>query len=351
MPHMELPENWDEMTFEERDTFYHENARTPSGWNRMNEKERFDYFKENCDCADIIYEDIRDYLMRIPRFKQAYTILKSPYNLRSKKYINDIVANKKKAIYTIILTIMGEIDEYSRHRIGGPNQCLDLLDSCFEFYEKGHLKSVQNKYWFLVDAKISSMEGKHNIFRLEKNEKFSYYHQVYYEPTLRWYYSRPCKCSFLRSSVWSSMYEDVEDGMECISCETFFDLETLIRGGFIVNMFNIFTELGIRDQILNFIKVVEKYGIALKNKIIEFSKIQNDKIFTRYWKGAEYYYKRLFFGSIYLDSLNIPSDILQQRYEWNFDALICGHPKASHGWFAEGLKEIKKIMEEYNDRK
>ena len=77
---LELPENWDEMTNEEKDTFYYENARAPSGWSHMKYEERSDYFKYHCECADIMYEDIRDYLMSIPRFKQAYTILKSPYN-------------------------------------------------------------------------------------------------------------------------------------------------------------------------------------------------------------------------------------------------------------------------------
>ena len=349
MSRMELPENWDELTPDEKDIFYQENARAPSGWGRMSEKERSDYFKHNCDCADIIYEDIRNYLMCIPRFKQAYTILKSPYNLRSKKHTNDIVAIKKKSIYTIILSIMDEIEQYSRLGIR-PNQCPHLIDSCFEFYEKGHLNSVKNKHWFSVDAKISRIEGKHNIFLLEKNEKFSYYQQVYYEPTLRWYYNRPCKCSFLRNSEWISMYGDVEDEMECISCETFVDFEILIRGGFIVNMFNILTEIGIKEQILDFIKVVDKLGIALKKKIIEFSKIQNDEIFTRYWKGADYYYRKLFFGSIYLDSLNIPNDILKQRYECNFDAMICGHPKASDGWFAEALKEFEEYIEYINSQ-
>ena len=334
MPRMELPENWDEMTHDEKDEFYYENARAPSGWGNMKWEERLDYFKHDCDCADNIYEDIRDYLMSIPRFKQAYTILKSPYNLRSKKYANDIDAIKKKAIFTILWFFMDEIEQYSRHGVE-QFRCPALVNSCREFYEKGHLKSFRNKHWFNTDTKLSTIE--------ERDEKFPYYQKVYYEPTLRLFYQLPCKCSFVQHNEWESYDGEVEESTEFITCEKFANLETLIRGGFIVNMFNMFIEPGIKNQILNFIKVADKYGIQLK-KLIEFDKAE-DQIFTHYWKGADYYYRKLFFSSIYLDSLNIPNDILKQRYEWNFDAMICGHPKASHGWFAEGLKELEKYID------
>ena len=334
MPRMEIPENWDEMTNEEKDAFYYENARAPSGWSKMKWEDCLDYFRHNCDCADNIYEDIREYLMSIPRFKQAYTILKSPYNLRSKKLSNNIDV-KKTAIHTIISIIIDEIESYSKHGVD-QFRCLALVGSCREFYEKGHLNSVRKKHWFSTDTKLSTIEGK--------EEAFDYYEKVYYEPTLRWYYDLPCKCSFMQYNEWESYDGEIEESAECISCETFANLETLIRGGFIVNMFNIFTEPEIKEQLLTFIKLVEKYGIALKNKIIEFGKV-DDQIFTSYWKGADYYYKKLFYSSIHIDSLNIPFDILKQRYEWNFDAMICGHPKASHGWFAEGLKEFEKYID------
>lgn len=336
MPRMELPENWGEMTPDEQNEFYHENARAPKNWGNKTKQERSDYFHYTCDCADIIYEDIWDYLMTIPRFKQAYTNLKSPYNLRSKHFTYS--AFKGKAIDILVVTILDEMEQYSRNGVEDM-RCPALIESCRDFYTQGHLKSVQKKHWFSIDQKLSN--------NVNNDKAFPYYQQVYYEPTLRSYYDRPCKCSFIQYNQWDTSYGDIEEEDICISCNTFIDMELMVRGCFTAILMNLFTDSEIKKQILRLIEISNGWTEVLKQKLIELSK-NYDLIFTNYWKGANYYYKKLFFSSIYLDSLNIPHKILRQKYEWNFDAMICGHPKASHGWFAEVKEELEKIMKEQN---
>ena len=140
---------------------------------------------------------------------------------------------------------MDEIEQYSRHGVE-QFRCPALVNSCREFYEKGHLKSFRNKHWFNTDTKLSTIE--------ERDEKFPYYQKVYYEPTLRLFYQLPCKCSFVQHNEWESYDGEVEESTEFITCEKFANLETLIRGGFIVNMFNMFIEPGIKKSDFEFYK-------------------------------------------------------------------------------------------------
>ena len=92
----------------------------------------------------------------------------------------------------------------------------------------------------------------------------------------------------------------------------------------------------IRDISKNFERVVKHKLSMIKEK--------EDCILTKYWKGYDYYYHKLFKHSIHIEHLNIPKDILKKRYEWNFEAMICGHPKASNGWFCDVQKEIEELM-------
>ena len=92
-----------------------------------------------------------------------------------------------------MMTFLDEIEQYSRHGVEH-KRCLALVGSCREFYEKGHLNSVRNKHWFYTDTKLSTIE--------ERNETFDYYQKVYYEPTLRGYFDKPCKCSFMQYNEW-----------------------------------------------------------------------------------------------------------------------------------------------------
>lgn len=274
MPRMEIPENWDEMTPNEQDTFYNENARPPSGWDKMTPRDKCNYFKDNCDCGEIMYNDIWSYLMNDSKFKQAYNIINSTYNLRSKKINNKLDVNHP--IYQLFNTIFNGI--------------------------------------------------KH------------------YDPLTRLYYNKPCKCSFYNYDEWENENGIVENDYYNISCNTYISEDRMISACFITIMMNLSVENKIKERVLQMIDINKKYANTLKRKLIEFNK-ESKMRFIKYWKGSNYYYKRLFYSSIYLDSLNIPSRLLKQRYDWNFDAMIYGHPKASDGLFAKVMKEFEQIQQ------
>lgn len=78
---------------------------------------------------------------------------------------------------------------------------------------------------------------------------------------------------------------------------------------------------------------------TINNKLISFRNHQIQYPIDYYWKGSEYYYKKLFGISSLLDTI-IPLDIYSQRTNLFLNDAICGHPMASHGWFQEGLSNL-----------
>lgn len=330
MARMEIPNNWREMTEREQNQFIFENSKIPNGWNEMNYEQQKTYFIKNCDCADIIYKDVHDYLMSIPHFKTAYTYL---------KYRNLPVNDKFQEIHlnTLIRTILDESDQYLRHGLENV-KCPALVESCRDFYEGSHLESVQNNHWFFT--KPSKYE----------QDELSYYQQVYYEPTVRSYYNEPCKCCFVIHQEWLNENGEIDEYIteeDHRSCDTYLPFVDMIRCSFIIMLFNILTESKILPYLLYFNNLYPSWSKMLKMKIVEFNKTE-ECITTKYWKGSHFYYKKIFFGSIYTHELDIPVEILKKRYEWNFDAMICGHPMASHGICKESMDEIQRLEEEYN---
>ncbi len=77
-----------------------------------------------------------------------------------------------------------------------------------------------------------------------------------------------------------------------------------------------------------------------REKLLEFSK---QRVMCNKWRGSNYYYKKIFYKSIYLDSFDIPEYHCRTRYYYNFDDVIYGHPLASNGLCYETLNELKKM--------
>ena len=70
-------------------------------------------------------------------------------------------------------------------------------------------------------------------------------------------------------------------------------------------------------------------------------------IVNSYWRGTDYYYKKLFNNSIYISELDIPNEVIELRINSNFNDMIYGHPLASHGLFQESMDEIDCLVKEY----
>ena len=277
MSRLEFPVNWNEMTTDEQNAFYDENSRAPSDWDKMTCGEKSDYFKDNCDCGEIMYNDIWSYLMDNPTFKQSYHIINSSYNLRSKKINNDLIDDTP--IYKLFSVIFEGVEQY--------------------------------------------------------------------DPSSRHYYNKPCKCSFEDYDEWVGRDNSIERYYYDNSCNKYITEDEMINACFITVMMNLSIEKEVKKQVLQMIDISNKYAYTLKQKLIQFKDVPK-MLFIKRWKGSDYYYKRLFFSSIHLNSLNIPSDILKQRYNWNFDLMIYGHPKASDGLFAKGMKEFEQFIKEYD---
>ena len=77
----------------------------------------------------------------------------------------------------------------------------------------------------------------------------------------------------------------------------------------------------------------------LHDDLTRFSK--SFKVKSNYWKGADYYYLKIFGVPrvlMELDNPNLRTHYLSRRED--FSDSICGHPKASHGWWTESLNNL-----------
>jgi len=78
-----------------------------------------------------------------------------------------------------------------------------------------------------------------------------------------------------------------------------------------------------------------------KKKLVEF---KSEFVLCNNWKGSNYYYKELFYKSIVHDKQDFDENILKYKFDNQFDLVIYGHPKASHGLAYENWLEIQHIQ-------
>lgn len=110
-------------------------------------------------------------------------------------------------------------------------------------------------------------------------------------------------------------------------------------------MFDIMTEKNIIYQSRIVCKNNIEYTDALKNKLLYFK--NENHVDCIMWKGSDYYYKKLFYKSIIHHNSDFDYDILKFKYITDFDTMIYGHPKASHGLAYEGWLEIQELYKNY----
>ena len=85
-----------------------------------------------------------------------------------------------------------------------------------------------------------------------------------------------------------------------------------------------------------------KLSDAFKDKLIQFRKDEIPCPNDYFWKGPEYYYKKIFRISSILDNL-VPIDVYKERNYIYLNDYICGHPKASNGWYRESIDNVIKL--------
>jgi len=107
----------------------------------------------------------------------------------------------------------------------------------------------------------------------------------------------------------------------------------------ITKIFNIMISDDYLEELKLLMQVNPKFKNTVKLKLVTFRNYSVLYPMDYYWKGADYYYKKIYGISSLLDNI-IPLDIYTQRNMLYLNDSICGHPMASHGWYQESLYNL-----------
>ena len=129
-------------------------------------------------------------------------------------------------------------------------------------------------------------------------------------------------------------------------CLKYFKTLKLISTSTVVTfLFDIITEKNLIYETRLMCKKRPGLSMIIADKLLHFKNVEY--IECKKWKGSEYYYKKIFYKSIIHHDRVFDYNILKLKYDVNFDNMICGHPKASHGWVQEDWLEIQNIYKYY----
>ena len=82
-----------------------------------------------------------------------------------------------------------------------------------------------------------------------------------------------------------------------------------------------------------------KFSKVVKQKLFEFK--QDDVgILSKTWRGSDYYFRKIFGISIYLDDI-VPLEHYEKFHSGYITDVIAGHPMASNGWMKEAIDELE----------
>tara|TARA_Y100000389_G_C17462436_1_gene522848 strand:- start:3668 stop:4219 length:552 start_codon:yes stop_codon:yes gene_type:complete len=156
-----------------------------------------------------------------------------------------------------------------------------------------------------------------------------------YIPERRSWYCKDCQNSIdIYEEHEYADYPDDNYFVKRLNCNE--KLDFIIQSCLITFLFETITNKHFIHYVHNLIEFANKFEHVIKDKLL----MSKDKLICSKWKNSNYYYKKLFFKSIYLNDLPTDLSILKLHYESNFEAQICGHPRASNGWFHDGLQEL-----------
>ena len=157
-----------------------------------------------------------------------------------------------------------------------------------------------------------------------------------YFPSERDWYHEPCENQIDIYSV--SGRRDGEFYLYTASCHP--HTSYLVKTAMVTFLFNTITSNEMIRYTLDTFRNCTKFESILGKKLVEF---KEGKIYNSKWMGTNYYYKKLYAKPIYFHDMEIPTEILDFRKYTCFNDMICGHPKASHGWCNESLQELRDL--------
>lgn len=116
----------------------------------------------------------------------------------------------------------------------------------------------------------------------------------------------------------------------------------LIKSVFITKLFEIIISNDYYDDFKFLLKDNKSLCDIIKKKLNSFRMktilYPNDY----FWKGSDYYYKKIFKISSIVDGI-IPINIYKKRDNIYLNDYICGHPKASNGWYQESVDDTMQF--------
>lgn len=125
-------------------------------------------------------------------------------------------------------------------------------------------------------------------------------------------------------------YTRISERLMILSCISAIIYNTFCKPNFI-NFIH-----GIEEDI----KYLKKFRNTISSKLDEIKNEWGHEPLTFSWRGCKYYHEKIGIRPKMLIDANIPEEHYTSRV-WNyFSDQICGHPLASHGWFAESLNEL-----------
>ena len=281
----------------------------------LTNKKKFELF-QNCNCSNIIYEDIKEWFYNHPTFQKYYTLI-SNYDTISQHFdVNRSKSNLSK-----------------------------LFDFILKTKEATSMKIFQRNSWER-DNELGLLINEDDVEPYTEENKEFYDNTKEYIPYYRPWYNTPCQNSTkLRIS---HIYEDTIDRRETLYtkliplyCDSNYSLNEIVISCMITFLFEMLTN----KKIIDFTRLVcnkkPKFMEVCKKKLVEF---KSEFVLCNNWKGSDYYYKKLFYKSIVHDKQDFDENILKYKLHNQFDLLIYGHPKASHGLAYECWLEIQDIQ-------
>ena len=305
----------------------------PSNWDKITDDDKYMYFANNCNCADKIVVDVCDYLLSIPHFKQADNIMMCKYELRSKSSFTS-----KGHIYTMLITIMKELDALEgRERYSTTNQ--SILNDEFHNASYKEQRRILKNAWFISENNSGNKYTDNLIYYwIKKREENIGLHE--------------CSCGFdelIRNTIYDNVTEDyieIEE-VRIATCMIYcLEYNRAARCAFVTALFDLMIDPTILPYMNLFMKTNNRFKTTMKKRFKHIKDYEHI-IVNSYWRGTDYYYKKLFNNSIYISELDIPNEVIELRINSNFNDMIYGHPLASHGLFQESMDEIDCLVKEY----
>lgn len=247
--------------------------------------------------------------------------LKFPYLSTDNISFNNFFDSKKKNFKGIDYLEYIEINNYIEN-IPEDNQRNDIKSEGFYFGEDDY-NYLNNKYHI-----ENNLDYRDDILYADDIYDYSDYLMVNlysYEKSIILNYLDNLYCNDCRQN-----FRYIERISESVYIEA--SIYTFI--------FNLLIEIPFLSFLDSESKDIKDYKFIFEKKLNELRKYWSGELYNHNWKGYLKYCEKLNFIPEILKEAGIDSKHYYHRKSIYFNDIICGHPKASHGWFYESINDM-----------